>query len=237
MSHYRFDKILASLLFTDIEPPPFKDSFWEVHQMIDAWNSNMDENFQCSWVACIDKSMSKWLSQYTCPGYMVVPCKPWPYGNEYHMIACGELEIIFCVDLVEGKDQPPKKQKEFSADHTKTVATMLRLVKPLFGTSTVIIMDSGFCVLKFIVSLLSFGVYSSALIKKQRYWPKDVLGDDIAQHFESKEVGDVDVFPSMMQGYCFFLFAMKEPDYILSEHLQHNREDRQRSLSCLQGKW
>jgi len=94
MSHYCFDKILTSLYFTDINPPPFKDRFWEVHQMIDAWNSNMDENFTCSWEACIDKSMSKWLSQYTCPGFMVMPCKPWPYGNEYHTIVCGELEVF-----------------------------------------------------------------------------------------------------------------------------------------------
>jgi len=70
--------------------------------------------------------------------------------------------------------------------------------------------------LEVIVSLLLFGVYSYALIKKWCYWPKDILGDDIARHFESKEVGDVDVLPGMMQGHHFFLFAMKEPNYILS---------------------
>jgi len=95
MSCYHFDKILASLYFTDVNPSLFKDRFWEVHQMIYAWNSNMDKKFTCSWVACIDESMSKWLSQYTCPGFMVVPHKPWPYGNKYHMIVCGELEILF----------------------------------------------------------------------------------------------------------------------------------------------
>ena len=82
--------------------------------------------------------------------------------------------------MVEGKDQPPEKPKEYSAEHTKTVATVLQLTKPLFGTGTVIIMDSGFCVLKAIISLLSFGIYSSALIKKWRYWPKDIPGDNIA---------------------------------------------------------
>jgi len=204
MSRYHFDKILGALYFTDSEPPPFKDQFWEVRQMLDAWNVNMDENFSCSWVACLDESMSKWLSQYTCPGFMVVPRKPWPFGNEYHTIACGETEIIFRVDLVEGKDQPPEKPKEFSREHTKTVATVLRLAKPLFGTGTVIIMDSGFCVLKVIIALLSFGVYLSALIKKRRYWPKDVPGDDIGEHFNDRVAGDVDVLPGMMQGHRFF---------------------------------
>jgi len=134
----------------------------------------------------------------------VVPRKPWPYGNEYHTIACGETEIIFRVDLVEGKDQPPEKPKEFSMQYTKTVATVLCLAKPLFGTGTVIIMDSGFCVLKVIVALLSFGVYLSALIKKRHYWPKDVPGDDIAEHFNDKVAGDMDVLPGMMQGHHFF---------------------------------
>jgi len=45
---------------------------------------------------------------------------------------------------------------------------------------------------------------------------KDISGDDIARHFDEKEVGDVDVLSGMMQGYCFFLLAMKELDYILS---------------------
>jgi len=166
MSRYCFDKILSSLYFTDCAPLQFRDQFWEVCQMIDAWNVNMNKKFTCSWVACLDESMSKWLSQYTCPGFMVVPRKPWPYRNEYHTIACGESEIIFRVDLVEGKDQPPEKPKEYSAEYMKTVATVLRLSKPLFGTGTVVIMDSGFCVLKVIVTLLSFGIYSSALIKK-----------------------------------------------------------------------
>jgi len=203
-------QILASLYFTDVNPPPFKDRFWEVHQMINTWNSNMDKNFTCLWVACIDESMWTWLSQYTCPGFMVVPCKPLPYGNEYHMIACGELEVLFWVGLVEGKDQPPKKPKEYSMEHTKTVATVLWLTKPLFATGTVIIIDSGFCVLKVIVSLLLFGIYSSVLIKKWCYWPKDIFQEmsNIARHFKSKKVGDVDVLPSMIQGHCFFLFAI-----------------------------
>jgi len=56
---------------------------------------------------------------------MVVPRKPWPFGNEYHTIACGESEIIFGVDLVKGKDVPPQcAPKEFS-ELGKTIGTML----------------------------------------------------------------------------------------------------------------
>jgi len=37
---------------------------------------------------------------------MFQPRKPWPYGNEYHMIVFGESQGIYNVDLVEGKEEP-----------------------------------------------------------------------------------------------------------------------------------
>ena len=59
------------------------------------------------------------------------------------------------------------------------------------------------------------GCFASALIKKQRYWPKYVQGDRIAEHFENKVVGDVDAWPGVLDGVKFDIFAMKEPDYIM----------------------
>lgn len=64
----------------------YKNQFWELHDILEAWNENMDGNFLASWILCLDESMSKWLLQYTCPGYMCVPRKPWAFGNEYHSI-------------------------------------------------------------------------------------------------------------------------------------------------------
>ena len=58
--------------------------------------------------ACLDESMMVWNNQYICPGFMVVPHKPHPLGNEWHTIACGISSILFWMELVEGKDQPPK---------------------------------------------------------------------------------------------------------------------------------
>ena len=72
--------------------------------MIDAWNVNMAHNFPPSWINAIDESMSKWGSEYTCPGLMYVPHKPWPFGNEYHDAGCADSNIIWQVDLREGKD-------------------------------------------------------------------------------------------------------------------------------------
>ena len=51
--------------------------------------------------------MNTWLNGY-CPGWMCVPCKLHPFGNEYHTIADGDDEIamVLQVELWEGKDQP-----------------------------------------------------------------------------------------------------------------------------------
>ena len=74
--------------------------------MIDAWNKSMSKNFLPSWINTIDKSISKWINEFTCPGFMYVPCKPWPFSNEYHDAGCADSDIIWQVDLREGKDHP-----------------------------------------------------------------------------------------------------------------------------------
>ena len=104
MTRTHFEEILSSLRYTDESPPTLLDRFWEIRWLIVAWNKNMDENFIPSWINAIDESMSKWLNKYTCPGFMFVPRKPWKFGNEYHDVGCSLSDIIWQVDLQEGKD-------------------------------------------------------------------------------------------------------------------------------------
>jgi len=216
MSGRRFDAIIAALRFTAIPFPPFQDKFHEVRELIRAWNDNMTETFSPSWVSCLDESMSKWTSRWTCPGFMFVPRKPWPMGNEYHSVCCALTGIMYSIELVEGKDRPrqlgPKQHEQFG----KTVGLMWRMCKPIFHTGKVVILDSGFCVLQGIIQLKKVGVFAAALIKKRRYWPKHVDGDAIAAHFADKEIGYTDALPGELDGVPFHLFCMKEPDYIMS---------------------
>jgi hypothetical protein len=79
----------------------------------------------------------------------------------------------------------------------------------------VVIMDSGFCVLQALVKLASFGVNSSAVIKKRRYWPKYIDGGEIDSHFDFKEVGETDSLPGTLDGTNFKVFCMKEEDYVM----------------------
>ena len=226
MSRHRFKEILKELNYTNENKPLYPDKFWEVRQMLDAFNDNMEKEFIPSWVSCLDESMSKWLNKYTCPGFMVVPRKPWPCGNEYHTICCSESGVLFALELVEGKDEPAQRPRKEHNEKGKTLGLMIRLTKSVHGTGKLVIMDSGFCVLQGIIELRKLGVFSSALIKKRRYWPKYVHGDEFKAQFDHCEPGTFKALRGKLDGIDFHLYGMKEPDYILMFMTTYGSENR-----------
>ena len=215
MSKKRFEVILKGLSFTSHQLPVFRDRFWEVWEMLDAWNTNMTEQFTPSWVSCLDESMSTWTNKYSCPGWMFVPRKPWPFGNEYHTVCCSMSGILWQMELIEGKDSPSEIIPKFH-NEGKTVGLLLRVLEPIFAKGMTVILDSGFCVLKGIIELKKRGVFASALIKKRKYWPKHIKGDDIKAHFDGKDDRDCDSWKGVMEEVPFHVYAMKEPDYVMS---------------------
>ena len=76
-----------------------------------------------------------------------------------------------------------------------------------------VILDSGFCVVQGIVELLKKGVYAGAQIKKRRYWPKFVKGDQMMDDMTNDSYGTTKGVQGMMDNICYFIFAQKEPDY------------------------
>jgi hypothetical protein len=65
----------------------------------------------------------------------------------------------------------------------------------------VVILDSGFCVLRGIVELQKKGVFAAAVIKMRKYWPKYVPGDAIDEKMEPTEVGDdCNSLPGILEG-------------------------------------
>jgi hypothetical protein len=216
MSHSRFESILNALTYTNIPPPPYKDKFFQICQMLKSWNEHMSSTFIPSWMSCLDESMSPWTSRWTCPGWMFVPRKPHPMGNEYHTIDCGVSGILYQMEMVEGKDRPPEIPAQHD-EHGKTSGLLLHLTSPIWATGKIVVLDSEFCVLKAITELQKVGVYSSAaLIKKRRYWPKGIPGEDIKAYFMDKAIGFTNRLPATSADEIpFDIFAMKEPDYVL----------------------
>ena len=104
MSVSRFDLISKKLKYTSQASPSYHDGFHPIRELTDEWNKNMADVFVPGWMLCLDESMQKWLAAYTCPGFVFCPRKPWPFGNEWHTIACVQSSIIFHAEIVDGKD-------------------------------------------------------------------------------------------------------------------------------------
>ena len=221
MTRHRFDLILDNLQLTTRKPPSsnVNDKFWEVRELIDEFNKNMAEQFSPSWVTCLDKSMSIWFSRYTCPGWTFVPQKPHPFGNEYHTIACALTNIIFAIEIVEGKDRPRHREidpmSKLDGKPSKTVGLLMRLCKSIYSTGRVVILDSGFCVLRGLIELKKVGVFASAVIKKRRYWPAHIDGEGINDHMEGMRVGQCDQQVGEWHNQRYSVFCMKETTYTM----------------------
>ena len=97
----------------------------------------------------------------------------------------------------------------------RTVGTLLHLMKSQFGTGKTVVLNSGFCVLQGLVELKKNDIYAHDLIKKRRYWPKHFTGDAIIKHLNNKEVGETDAIQGELDGVWFYLYGMKEPNYIM----------------------
>ena len=73
---------------------------------------------------------------------------------------------MFKVELVEGKEEPDVFKAKKRNIHGNTVGLLLRLCTSLYGTGKLVVLDSGFCVLKALIELKKLGVFSHAVIKK-----------------------------------------------------------------------
>ena len=117
------------------------------------------------------------------------------------------------MEIVEGKDRPVQLGIGRFQEYGKTGSLLLRLFESIFSFGKVILLDSGFCALAAIVALRKFGVHSSALIKKWRYWPKHIDGVACKSYFESKPIGHQDSLPGTLDNVHFRIMCFKKPYY------------------------
>ncbi len=114
---------------------------------------------------------------------------------------------MFAIEFVQGTKDRRATQivpNEKYSEHGKTTGLLMRLTESIHHSGRVVIMDSGFCVLKGLVQLASVGVvYASLVIKKRRYWPMYIDGAAIYSHFDLKEIGTTDSLPGTLDGTNF----------------------------------
>ena len=221
ISGERYLDINQALRYTNVERPSVEDKFHEIRQMMDAFNQHYEDNYIPSWLSCLDESMVIWLNKY-CPGFMVVPRKPHPSGNEYHTIADGDdgAPILWRIKLQEGKDRPKAADGRrwlyptAYDSHSKTAGLMLSMTKPIHGTGKRVTMDSGFSVTAGILAMDDVGVYGQSLAKKRKYWPKHVPGDAIDEYFKDKELGAAKTLKQNIDGKDFLIHCQKDDGYV-----------------------
>ena len=90
----------------------------------------------------------------------------------------------------------------------------MEMTFPVWCTGLVISMDSGFCVSVGIIVMHNFGVYGQSLIKKRRYWPKNVPSEAINTYFASKELGSAKTFRQVFDGKPFLVNCHKDDRYV-----------------------
>ena len=254
MSGARFEDIISALRYTDEEPPTeFVDKFHSIRKLMDSWNSHYAEEYNPAWMNCLDESMNTFFN-HLCAGFMCLPRKPHPFGNEYHTIADGVLTggarpVIWRAKIQEGKDRPKKDGRwafpsDFEVPPIKdsvTAVLMCEMTRPIHGSGRVVTMDSGFCVTAGILALHDRGVFGQALVKKRgRYWAKGVPGDAINEHFKDKEIGSTETFTQNIDGKEFHVHCQKEDKYvtkIMSTHGLITDVVDHRAYRYLDGQW
>ena len=86
--------------------------------------------------------------------------------------------------IVEGKAGPYWNIAKLHTKLGNMVGLVLLLTKHLIKNGSLVVMESGFCVLKAIIELKKVSNFISDIIKERRCWHKYVKGEDIKDRFK-----------------------------------------------------
>lgn len=77
----------------------------------------------------------------------------------------------------------------------KTVGLMLRICQSIFHSGKLVVLDSGFCMLKGIIELKKMGFVCIYLDQKALVVAKGCRQQCISSYFADEDVGDADAWP------------------------------------------
>ena len=159
--------------FTNNPSPSFLDRFHDVRQILNKFNEYYLENYTPSWISCLDELMNSFMEKF-CPGFLSVPRKPHPLGNECHSIADGDegYPVMYRIKIQEGKDRPKDANGKWAfpskfegenpytwRKYTKTSSLMYDMTVSIHDTGNTVSPDSVLCVTVGILHLHEHGVY------------------------------------------------------------------------------
>jgi hypothetical protein len=88
------------------------------------------------------------------------------------------------------------------------------MTEPLHGSGKVVTGNSGFCVTKGVTVLYQKGVFFQSLIKKHRYWPAQVPGDQIDAFMMTKRLCETHTFVQDLKGVRFYVHCTRDSNYV-----------------------
>ena len=88
------------------------------------------------------------------------------------------------------------------------------MTEPIHHTGKVVTGNSGFCVMAGVMALHTYGVFGKFLIKKRRYWPLNVPGDQIDAYMLRKGLGKFKSFVQDLEGTPFYVHCCKDDNYV-----------------------
>ena len=219
MSGKRFAIVNSCMCITTREPPTtYRDKFWEIREMCEAFNEHMDTFFSPGTQTCIDESMVAFLARWACPGWVNVKRKPHPFGNEYHIIADVETKIIFGVEIVETKKDAPTEgpyaKKLFEDEMSKIASLCVRLAKPIWGSGRIVGLDSGFGGIPAVLELKKKGLFANAQMKKKAGWPAKTKASEMIDELAGKPVGTVRVREGRIGEHKLFTAGLADSKHV-----------------------
>ena len=131
------------------------------------------------------------------------------------------------MEIVEGRAHPPQRGlPEYEAEFGKSVSLILRMSKTIFHSGRVVVMDSAFCQLNALIELLRRGVFALVVIKKKRFWPRSVRGQEMDEKVGATPIGTVAVLQGAMGANRFMLIALRDSKHVLKLMSTYGSIDR-----------
>ena len=223
ISRQRVERVLSALTLSTTQPPPYRDPLFHVREMQRSFNEHMEKVFTPGTVTCLSESVVAYHSDDAPAWAFAGRRPPHPHGFAYHTMTDETTAVVFRLELVEGRHQPP--QDAPPTPRGSMAVRLDRLTAPLRGRGHIVVLDAASCELDGLVDLAKKGVYAAAVVRKRKCWPRHVPGEDILAYMKDKPVGELHVAQGTLEGVKLNFNCVRHSRYtfvLVSTYGSHN---------------